>query len=497
MTVLVCRLAWHHYALAAAASLSRAQVYDTLWRGVVTFLAGSLPVLLAWLIVRLGRHRALQPRRATIILAAVPLLALLALALVTLGMPQRRVHTGDALLDAYLQALVDHDLVTRPDAQWLWGAGFLEIAFYRNDLPEAVWARLEQRFGGSADFWLLCYACRMRDSKHLSPVAGVKLWDNVAFLEQARDRGVADWRVYYWLARRYSEAWEEEAASALNVAAPAQGSPPGERVAYARQCSTWIEQHHGAARSELLAALAHSGAQEAPAQYELAYYAFASGDDDAALRLMRAGNSAARNVFPHTPEVAALLRAAAQGRPLGGDRLLTGLLTLDYLGADYWDMRPRRQMVQHLWRQAVAAGDGAALTELQRYCICKGSAAGLDVHASLYAVSALVRLQAAYAKAHPHLNAEQARRDAALKAELAGFKSRLRSTGIEFAGALPAEPQWPEQLWEMLCTSSGGGREKPMAWLEQFCDQLLAQQAGLPGVQSELSGLNVPGPWEK
>lgn len=497
-TVLVCRLTLQHYALATAASLSQAQVYDTLWRGVVTCYYCSLPALLAWLPLRLGRRRALQPRRAAIVLTAAPLLALLALALVTLGMPQRQVHTGDALLDAYLQALVDRDLVTKPDAQWLTGAWTADgSASYRNDLPEAVWAGLEQRFGGSADFWLLCYACRMHNSQYRSPAAGVVLWKNVAYLEQARERGVADWRVYYWLARRYSEAWAEEAASALDVPPPAQNSPLRENVAYARQCSAWIEQHHGPARREVLSALAQSGAQEAPAQYELAYYAFARGADDAARRFMRAGNLAARNVFPHTPEVAALLRAAAQGRPLGGDRLLTGLLMLDYVGVDYWDMRPRRHMVQHLWRQAVVASDGAALTELQRYCTRKGSAAGSDVHASLYAVSTLVRLQAAYAKAHPHLSAEQARRDAALKAELAGFKSRLRSTGIDFAGALPAEPQWPQQLWDKLCTVSGGGREKPRAWLEQFCDQLLAQQAGLPGVQRELSACATPGPWEE
>ncbi len=266
---------------------------------------------------RTRRAKALAWILAVVLLGA-PLLALALLGYTALGFQQHPVQTGDALVDAYLQGLIDNDLVANPAVQWQDYAFSYTSDARRRDVYEAQWRRLEQRFGKTADYWLLCHAVRTERQRYLSPVAGVELLDGVAYLEQARAAGVADWRVCYWLLRNYSREWEQEAAAALGLREPGSSARLQEHVAYYTQCSAEVERRHGAARRELRAELARAGAQEAQAQYLLALDSFAQGDLAGALACIAAGNAAPHNSVAHSPHVAALAGGGGAGRAPGG-----------------------------------------------------------------------------------------------------------------------------------------------------------------------------------
>ncbi len=112
-------------------------------------------------------------RQPWLLLLAPPVLAWLTLAVLTLTHTPRQVHTGDALLDTFAQAMVEHGWLlkqSRIDGPWL---------------PEDEWRELEQRFGDDPRFWWLCYKLRSTGAEELYP-------DSYVFLHEARHRGIAN-----------------------------------------------------------------------------------------------------------------------------------------------------------------------------------------------------------------------------------------------------------------------------------------------------------------
>lgn len=443
---------------------------------------------------RLGRAAA-----GAVILPCIlaPLLALGLLTQATLTHVQRPVQTGDALADAYLQALVDYDLVAEPAVQWQAYALSSVPSANQRDIPARVWRELEQRFGNTADYWLLCFTCRPVRKKYLSPVAGVELWDDASYLEQARARGVADWRVYYWLLRKYSTFWEEEASAALGLSSPGSKSPLEVQFAYCTKRNAEVIRRHGPARRELMAALARAGADQAQAQYELAFRTFEDGDLASALRYLAAGNRAAHNAAALGPPVTQLLAAAVQGQPLATDRLLTGRLKQVYYGIGEPSYPPRLRMMRYLSRWAAERNDKAVLSSLQRYSCRFGAASGaseMQAHVGTVLSKTLLK---AYRTAQPQLNAVQAQRCTALSLELGQIRSAAGFIPMPtFGSNLAPQPTGWRRYWEILKSASDGSRAVVVLNLEQSCTELLTQQSALSKLQQRLEQFALPLPWE-
>jgi hypothetical protein len=426
-----------------------------------------------------------------------PLLAMGLLTQATLAYKQHPVRTGDPLADAYLQALVDYDLVADPKVQWqAYALSSIQSADQR-DIPDRVWRELEQRFGNTADYWLLCFSCRPVHKKYLSPVAGVELWDEASYLEQARARGVADWRVVFWLLRKYSTFWEEEARSVLGQ------SDPGSKASWDKQFEyrTWrnaeVIRRHGPARRELFAALARAGADQAQAQYELAFRAFEDGDLASAISYMAAGNSAAHNTVAFGPPVTQLLAAAAQGQPLAGDRLLTGRLKQVYYGVGEPSYPRRLSMMRYLSRWAVERNDKAALSTLQRFSCRFGAATGAsEMQANVGIIGNTVLLKA-YRSAQPQLSSVQAQRCSAISLELGQIRSATGAIPLPSFGLslTPQSTGW-QRYWEIMKTVSDGGRSAVVNDLDLSCTELLARQSAVAKLQQRLEQFAPPLPWE-
>lgn len=427
-----------------------------------------------------------------------PLLALGLLAQVTLTYKPLPVRTGDALTDSYLQALVDNDLVTNEAVQWQ-AFAFSSIPRERQrDLPESTWHELEQRFGNTPDYWLLCHTSRPVRKQYLSPVAGVKLWDSRSYLEQARLRGVADWRVYYWLSRNYSFSWEEEADSALGISCPKNKAPLEEYFAYCTRRNAEVLRRHGSARRELFAALAQAGANQAQAQYELAFRTFEDGDLPGALSHIAAGNAAPHNSFGFGPPLDKLLAAAAQGQPLAGDRILTGRLKQDYYGVPAPDFSRTKRMVKYLSRWAAERRDATALTVLHRFNCRKGTAAGADDYQALGGVVGETELLRAYRNAQPQLSTAQVQRCSDISLELGKIRSEMKLIPRpSFGSVSTSRPAgWLGFLADLKWLSDGG-RSAVVNDLEQSCAELLARQSATAKVQARLERFAPPLPWEQ
>ncbi len=254
------------------------------------------------------------------LIALSPLSLLLVLLWVTLLHQPQPVNTGDALLDAYLQAAVDENLLLRSMrngdlSRW-------------HSLSEQKWQSIEQRFGDDPRYWMLRFNLDAEGEAHLSPVAGVNVASKLRLLELARARGCANWTALLKLINSYENAWTEEAQERLGLThiSPSSKTPAGQRYEYRHQIRLEVDRRHGTVLKQLLIELSSAGADQALVHYLLAQIACERGDFPGAITELQAGNTAPKNECAIGYPLDNLRQAAAQSRPLADDHLLAGYL---------------------------------------------------------------------------------------------------------------------------------------------------------------------------
>ncbi len=238
---------------------------------------------------RLQRFHAAITRGLWALVLCPPLLACLALAVLALAHRPQPVHTGDALLDAYLQAVVDNDSVL--------------VGFYSPkehfSLPETAWLKLEAMFKRDPRFWLLCYRYRDADlvesAPAVNPVAGVSMgYSRVRYLEAARANHAAQLRHYLILLWQYRSAWRDEADTAGRLLVLTRKSTPAERAAYNHAVRNEIDLRHQAVEQQLLAEMTASAPEHPLPKYVAAMTEAERGNYALARRLLAEGNRLAQ-----------------------------------------------------------------------------------------------------------------------------------------------------------------------------------------------------------
>lgn len=334
------------------------------------------------------------------VIALPPLALLLALLWATFMHRPQPVNTGDALLDAYLQAAVDENLLLR-------SMRYGDILRWES-LSERQWQSVEQRFGEDPRYWMLRYYVDAQADAYLSPIAQVQLDSPVRYLEQARDRGCADWKILYALAQAYHEAWWNEAIGQLGNSASRPGvkATSQQRYEYLHKVRMEVDRRHGKVLDPLLAQLAACGGDQAQVRYLLAQYKCERGDFPGALAELSTGNKLHSNTNPVGFPLDALRQAAAQGLLLAGDSILNGYL----IRLDDYSALPfirSKDMVRVLAEWASDRGEIAAIHELHTYGCRFSSAQNSTTMSSLAGLTQVATATKALERARPQPSSKQ------------------------------------------------------------------------------------------
>jgi hypothetical protein len=310
----------------------------------------------------------ITPRRVTLALLVLPpLIALMLLAYATLAHHPRPVHTGDALLDAYLQALADSDEDLTIQSHWLYPI--------KNMIPPANWKEWELQYGKDPHFWMLYYYGRLYERVY-GKVPPSHNTSDVSFLRAARARGAADWVVLLTLVRHEASDWNESARKTLALASPGYNATQQERERFDALIWAEVTRVHGTELAQLMDELRRSGADQAQAHYYLAQIACERGDMSGALSELAAGNAALHNDAGLGLPFDALAAAARQGQPLAGDSVISGQLKLGYDSFRFHSFRRYKHLVQSVSAWAVRQRDISALQVLHRCCCRYGVSEG-------------------------------------------------------------------------------------------------------------------------
>jgi hypothetical protein len=317
------------------------------------------------------------PRRITLALLMLPTLAALALlACATLWHQPRQVHTGDALLDTYLQTVFGYGRLT--NKWWM----LLRSA---EALPPGQWEQWEQQFGSDPRFWMLCHSFRPHAAAAQSQDLEAEHAEHNRFLNEALSRGVADWKVLLTLTLENYSHWEFAAESQVALAHPVWNTALSERIAYHRQLTAAIDRLFVPQRQQLLDQLRRAATDQAVAHYQLATMLDQSGDPAGAYAAVAAGNAAPENEAGDSCPFDTVSKATASGQPLAGDIYLTGLLAGHSYTGDV-NRNDFRAMITDLADWAVQAADLASLQALHRACCRVGQSTGVAFYDSVSAV---------------------------------------------------------------------------------------------------------------
>jgi hypothetical protein len=258
---------------------------------------------------------------AVLALALLPPLAIylytVALALVHQPKP---VKTGDALLDTYLQTTVDNGEYF--DRLRVTVRNYADLDVRR--IRKSQWREWEQKYGGDPNFWMLCFYLRDKPGADVWPDDQAHLPDRYRYLEEARRRGAADWKVLYQLYTGHRKEWSKDAQLALGLATPNwwPGLSRSVLTNFHRTINREMERRHGPEHRRLLQELLAAGGGQAQVHYMLARFANDCGDDATALKELEAGNRApACDSAAGFPQ-AAIWRISSKGAYIGGDKML-------------------------------------------------------------------------------------------------------------------------------------------------------------------------------
>jgi hypothetical protein len=416
-----------------------------------------------------------------------PLVLLLVLTWFTLTHQPQRVNTGDALLDAYLQAAVDNNVII--DVARCWN-DYGETS-HRYSLPAEQWQDLEQRFGGDPRYWMLrCYYETQQDS-YTSQIAGVDIDSRLHCLEQARERGHADWMILFRLVQAYEQAWSIQASDKLRAVAPAPGSKATQKqkFAYRHKLRQEVDHRHGLALQQLLTELKNCGNDQALVHYMLARIECERGNYAGAISELRAGNAAPRRDSGTGYPYNVLRQTAAQGLPLAGDRLLAGCLERWYYDCDaqsYLDYVGYKDAVRILSSQAAGKHDLVALRVLHSFSCRFGSLRGAPLIQAMVGtvMESIVRKAIPQSNQHSTPQSQQALAEAQrLHSELLKEYKSINSNSPFNALFKPSLAiSSPGYALRSYATRLLGGIFFSLSENEAWCDSLLMEQQGLATV---------------
>jgi hypothetical protein len=304
------------------------------------------------------------------LILGAPLGMWLALAVLVLAhKPHHIPGSGDRLLDTWLQAAMDtstYSYTTTAEP-----GGFLSAG-----IPERTWRQWEGQFGHDPRFWMLCYHQRgPAEGEYDSAVAGVQVPGACRYLEEARQRGLADGAVLYNLLREYDSAWNASVDAEIEAQGKAAATPKpttnAQRLAVQQHWSLarsrLVDPRFGVKEAALLKELLAAAPDEACVHYFAGQLAYKRQDYAAALACIARGNQAQHNrILCGFPDDA-VVRAARAGHLVGGDEQLTGVLRM----ATWW-YSPQtpidaKQTVNGLSAWAAQRRDWEGLNTMQQY----------------------------------------------------------------------------------------------------------------------------------
>ena len=191
-------------------------------------------------------------------------------------------------------------------------------------LPEEVLAGWEAEFGGDPRYWQLRYNCTAEvppeivadyEARGLSP--------RLYYLEQARERGIADLPVLWTLWAVQCELWADEileAPDGLGGEVPADEKLDVEKL---------LIKGHGAEIRDWLDEMVAAAPDWSWPYYRRARFYWHTGERELALADLRTGNAAPVNRYPATFPFDLALNAARDDSKIANRTILGGLLDLE------------------------------------------------------------------------------------------------------------------------------------------------------------------------
>lgn len=233
-----------------------------------------------------------------------PLIALLALAALTLIHRPAPVHTGDALLDAYLQAVLGKSVEVNKPSEMAYTTTIWNYDIDYETLTGDDWLKLEDRFGDDPRFWLLCFAHRSGlyrwcgpgetgPANYVSQVANVELSPDFRYLEEARRRKATNLLLLQSLCWGYRSFWREEAIDSLKLKRPARYASQKDLLTFESRITAEIDSRHGQTARKLLSELKQLTPQSAIPVYIEACQEVLRGNPAHARALIREENQLA------------------------------------------------------------------------------------------------------------------------------------------------------------------------------------------------------------
>jgi len=394
------------------------------------------------------------------------------------------VRTGDALLDAFLQQLVDRDELASPVLR---GAG----PYFGTDtrVSDTMFASLERQYGDDPRFWMLCY--RLRDPSadprrsSVSPNTGTNY---VGYLEEAETRGIADGSVLLILLQTRLDNWRAEAGAELNLTHPGRTATPGESYRYRNACRRQADSKHLQDERQLLEKVIEAAPDQALPHYFAAKYACERGDYSQAVAQVRRGNAATQsNPMLGFPQE--ITQAALHHQQVLGSSLITGWLAAN---VNYEPNFIRmKDFVKDMAYLAVQRKDARALDELSKLACRFGSLEGGDLITALVG-AALVRvtfdevqrdwpggLSTSQQAKLKRLDAKYNHLRTACKAASAASNSRVNAM-LMGPGVGPVTIQTLSSFfWGQLLKELTGRRGEALRYLEATYNDKLAEQQAL------------------
>ena len=236
-------------------------------------------------------------------------------------------HTGDEVLDAFMQQLVNRDELvpaSTPDLVFQQD-NYMDSAEVSQDVLQS----LKPRFGNDPRYYLLLLQFAPlgdQPTEFQSSFAGVNVSAHYKYLEEARQRGCADGAILLRLLRGYEGQWQSDARQASGGSPPdSRKASPSELLAYHMGIRRLQDAKYGKPEHTLLAELFAAAPDEALPHYYAMQFAAERGDYEGALAELRTGNHAPRNTAMVGCPFDTMYEAALQGQPVG-DKLMGGWL---------------------------------------------------------------------------------------------------------------------------------------------------------------------------
>jgi len=325
---------------------------------------------------------------STCLLALLPVLAWLVLAIYAWAASPPPASTGDPLLDK-----LDHALTAQ--LFYSYSRGFIDAG-----LPDKEIAAWEPVFGNDPRYWILRFHLTSEQLPLFRVENGELLmgsneekrstWGiSREFIREARRRGITDGPVLLRLLSQFESDWRDEAEAAVKMEPPKSKNDP---TAYLAATRAVMDERHGVEHQALLDELLAAAPDQALPRYCAAFCEAERGNYDEAIAYLAAGNRArhcsAMNGFPFDE----LSAATRSGGKLSSE-IADEALWVAYLAMPLPNYQQYKRAFQALTAQAIKAQDLAALDELHTYACRYGAADNASVHQAITALAFIILLE--------------------------------------------------------------------------------------------------------